>query len=409
MMNIAVAQSGGPTSAINASLLGVLRAAVSSGQIAHVYGAFNGIEGILGDRLIDLTHVLRSERNCQLLRQTPGAALGSCRHKLPDPMKDITLYQQIAACFEKYDIGAFFYIGGNDSMDTTAKLSAYFASIDSPVRVIGVPKTIDNDLLCTDHTPGFGSAARYLTVTMQELIRDCNAYNLPSVTVVEVMGRSAGWLTASCCLLRDTGEKAPQLIYLPEADLTLKQFIEDVRAALHTAKTVVVAVSEGVTFSDIPKDDAYMSGATDAFGHRYLSGIGKYLENQIKKRIGCKVRSVELNIMQRCSAHLASETDLAEAEEIGAAAVKTALDGHSGCMMVFHRVSDEPYRVEIRSVPAAETANGERTFPKEWITPAQNQICDEALPYFRPLISGAPEILLRNGIPEVIRLQEYTI
>ncbi len=403
-MNIAVAQSGGPTCVINASLLGVFREALADERIEHIYGSLNGIEGILNDRLIDLGAVLSDEYHCALLRQTPGAALGSCRRKMPKPSDDPRLYAQIAERFALYNIGAFFYIGGNDSMDTTAKLSAYFASIDSPVRVIGIPKTIDNDLMHTDHTPGFGSAARYLTVTMQEIVQDCNAYNLPSVTIVEIMGRNAGWLTASCCLLRDTGEAAPHLIYLPEGTLTLHGFLNDVRGRLKDHNTVVVAVSEGCQFVDADHADA-LSGAVDSFGHKYLSGIGKFLEEQVRTKIGCKVRSIELNLMQRCSSHLASATDLDEAEAVGRAGVRAALNGDTGRMMTFHRVSDEPYRVEIRSVDAALTANGERTFPKEWIAPAQNQITDAALPYFRPLVAGAPEILHKNGMPLIIHLR----
>lgn len=403
-MNIAVAQSGGPTCVINASLLGVFREALADERVDHIYGSLNGIEGILHDRLIDLGEALPDERHCALLRQTPGAALGSCRKKMPDPAVDTGIYELIADRFAQYDIGAFFYIGGNDSMDTTTKLAAYFASVDSPVRVMGVPKTIDNDLMCTDHTPGFGSAARYLNVTMQEIIQDCNAYNLPSVTIVEVMGRNAGWLTASCALLRDTGEKAPHFIYLPEGKLTLTGFLDDIRGALATHNTVIAAVSEGCTFADADHADA-QSGATDSFGHKYLSGIGKFLEEQVRTQIGCKVRSIELNLMQRCSSHLASATDLNEAEAVGRAAVRAALNGDTGKMMVFHRISDEPYQMEIRSVEASKTANGERVFPAEWITPEQNQIKDEALPYFRPLVAGAPDILHKNGMPEVIHLR----
>lgn len=275
MMNIAVAQSGGPTCVINASLLGVFRAAQASGAVDRVYGSVHGIEGVLHGELVNLNERLANPDSQQLLRQTPGAALGSCRCKLPDPASGDPVYEQIAARFREYGIGAFFYIGGNDSMDTAAKLASYFGAHDIPVRVIGVPKTIDNDLLHTDHTPGFGSAARYLAVTMQEIIRDCCAYRLQSVTVVEVMGRSAGWLTASCCVLRDMGEEAPHLIYLPEGAFSEAQFLADVRALLKTHRTVIAAVSEGVTPTDAV---GYQSGALDAFGHKYLSGIGKHLE-----------------------------------------------------------------------------------------------------------------------------------
>ena len=403
-MNIAVAQSGGPTCVINASLLGVAREAMRSGRVERVYGAWNGIEGVLEDRLLDLTALLADAHSCALLRQTPGAALGSCRRKLPDPAQDDTVYRRIADRFAQYGIEAFFYIGGNDSMDTTAKLSAWFAAQHSPVRVIGVPKTIDNDLMYTDHTPGFGSAARYLAVTMQEIIRDSTVYNLPSVTIVEIMGRNAGWLTASCCVLRENGEQAPQLIYLPEGKFGIRKFIDDVRAAQRQHKAVIAAVSEGVDLSGSDPGVEYQSGATDVFGHKYLSGVGKLLERATKQELGCKVRSIELNVMQRCSSHIASETDLCEAEQIGAAAVQAALRGETGRMMVFRRESDAPYRVVVDSVPAADAANGEKKFPVEWITPAQNNICDEAIPYFLPLIQGNPTLLYRNGLPEVLRL-----
>lgn len=402
MMNIAVAQSGGPTCVINASLLGVFRAAVESGAVARVYGSENGIEGILHDRLVDLNERLGDAYSQRLLRQTPGAALGSCRCKLPDPNGDPTIYERIAARFHQYNIGAFFYIGGNDSMDTAAKLSVYFRDHAVPVRVIGVPKTIDNDLMHTDHTPGFGSAAKYLAVTMQEIIRDSSAYNTRSVTIVEVMGRHAGWLTASCCVLRELGERAPHLIYLPEGTFSTARFLQDVREMQQRYRAVIVAVSEGVTPTD--GDGGYRSGATDVFGHQYLSGIGKYLEHMVQTEIGCKVRSIELNVMQRCSAHVAAETDLVEAEQIGGAAVRAALAGETGRMMAFRRVSDEPYRVEIDSVDAGCVANGERCFPKEWITPAQNDVTDDAIPYFRPLIQGEPTLLLRGGLPDMWKL-----
>ena len=269
-MNIAVAQSGGPTSVINASLLGVYEQAVREGA-QRVFGAAYGIEGVLHDRLIDLTDRLQDPQQRALLVQTPAAALRSCRCKLPPAEKDPQPYEQIRRTLEAHDIGAFFYIGGNDSMDTVEKLSAYFTAVGCPIRVVGVPKTIDNDLPCMDHTPGYGSAAKFVATSVAEIIRDCTVYDLNSVLIVEIMGRDTGWLTAAAALPRLSGETAPQLVYLPEVPFSAERFVQDVRRVQQHSRTVVVAVSEGVEIADAA---AYQSGAVDDFGHKYLSGIG---------------------------------------------------------------------------------------------------------------------------------------
>ena len=320
-MNIAVAQSGGPTCAINASLLGVFRQALCTPEIDAVFGSINGIEGIINDKLIDLKMVIKTNEDMELLRQTPSTALGSCRYKLPAADKGTETYEKILSCFQKHRIEAFFYIGGNDSMDTVAKLSDYLKSVKSDIRVIGIPKTIDNDLPVSDHTPGFGSAAKYVAATVQEIIRDSSVYSIESVTIVEIMGRHAGWLTASTCVLRANDEIAPHLIYLPECEFTAEKFLEDVRCQQAKHKAVIVAVSEGVKI----KGEESGPKMVDNFGHEYLSGIGKTLEQLVQENIGCKVRSIELNVMQRCSSHISSKTDIDEAEKIGAEAVKAAL------------------------------------------------------------------------------------
>lgn len=394
-MNIAVAQSGGPTCAINASLVGVFRQALRTPDIDAVFGSINGIEGIIKDELVDLKLIIKTNEDMELLRQTPSTVLGSCRYKLPPLEEDNEVYSKIHRCFVKHRIQAFFYIGGNDSMDTVVKLSKYLESKGSDIRVIGIPKTIDNDLPVTDHTPGFGSAAKYVAATVQEIIRDSSVYSIESVTIVEIMGRHAGWLTGSTCVLRANEEIAPHLIYLPERKFSVHQFIEDVRAMMAKHKAVIVAVSEGV---EIPEENC-RSGVIDSFGHEYLSGVGKALENIVRREIGCKVRSIELNVMQRCSSHICSKTDIDEAEAIGAKGVLAALSGETGKTMAFKRISDIPYVVDIVSAPADEVANKEKFFPPEWINEAGNDVTEAAFRYFLPLIQGEVKIFMRNGMP----------
>lgn len=401
MFNIAVAQSGGPTAAINASLTGVFNGAEQNNEVDEIYGAENGIEGILGDRLLNLRSILMDEHDKQLLMTTPSTILGSCRFKLKDWHEDESDYLRITEVFNRHNIRAFFYIGGNDSMDTVMKLNGYFQAKDIRIKVVGVPKTIDNDVTETDHTPGFGSAAKYVACSLQEIIRDSRVYSIPSVTIVEIMGRDAGWLAASSCVLRANGEPAPHLIYLPEGEFSPEKYLEDVRKAQLRYKAVIVAVSEGITSGGVTSE------AVDAFGHKYLAGVGKWLEGYTKEHIGCKVRSIELNVMQRCSSHIASLTDLNEAERIGREAVKAALTyGESGVMMAFRRISNNPYRVEIVTADIAKIANQEKKFPREWINPEGNNVTVDALNYFLPLIQGEPELEFRNGIPVHFRLDQ---
>ena len=407
MFNIAVAQSGGPTAAINSSLAGVFAGASVSPEIDCIYGSINGIEGIINDNIIDLKKILTSDYDIELLKKTPSTILGSCRYKLKTPDVDSSDYEKIAATFEKHNIKAFFYIGGNDSMDTVMKLDAYFKENHKNIKIIGVPKTIDNDVMNTDHTPGFGSAAKYVATSMQEIIRDSRVYSIPSVTIVEIMGRDAGWLTASSCVLRANGEPAPHLIYLPEAEFSIEKFLDDIREKQKKYKAVIIAVSEGIKCDDEKyASTGFSSELTDAFGHKYLSGIGKYLEKVTAANIGCKVRSIELNVMQRCSSHIASLTDITEAADIGRAAVTAALNGESGKMMIFHRISNNPYRVDILSSDIKGIANMEKKFPAEWINSAGNNVTTDALNYFLPLIQGEPMIEYRNGIPVHFRLDQ---
>lgn len=401
MFNIAVAQSGGPTAAINASLTGVFNGAEQEKEVDEIYGAENGIEGILGDRLLNLRSILMDDHDKQLLMTTPSTILGSCRFKLKDWQEDESDYLRITEVFNRHNIRAFFYIGGNDSMDTVMKLNGYFTAKDIRIKVVGVPKTIDNDVTETDHTPGFGSAAKYVACSLQEIIRDSRVYSIPSVTIVEIMGRDAGWLAASSCVLRANGEPAPHLIYLPEGEFSPEKFLEDVRKAQLRYKAVIIAVSEGITAGGVSSE------AVDAFGHKYLSGVGKWLEGYTKEHIGCKVRSIELNVMQRCSSHIASLTDINEAERIGREAVKAALtNGESGVMMAFRRISNNPYRVEIVTADIAKIANMEKKFPREWINPEGNNVTVDALNYFLPLIQGEPQLEYRNGIPVHFRLDQ---
>lgn len=403
-MNIAVAQSGGPTCAINASLVGVFRESLKEPTIDAIFGSINGVEGIIHDHLIDLKTMILTNEDMELLRQTPSTVLGSCRYKLPDWQEDDAVYQQIVHCLKRRQIGAFFYIGGNDSMDTVQKLSAYFREKKLDIKVIGIPKTIDNDLCITDHTPGFGSAAKYVATTMQEIVRDSSVYSMPSVTIVEIMGRHAGWLTASSAVLHAYGDPAPHLVYVPESHFSEKKFLRDVEQEMAKHKAVIVAVSEGVA---VP--EGVQSGAVDNFGHKYLSGIGKYLEQLVREKIGCKVRSIELNVMQRCSSHLCSKTDIDESEQIGAAGVQCALNGETGRVMVFRRIHDMPYTVVMEPADASQIANREKFLPREFLTPAGNNISDKAMPYFLPLIQGELNLQMHGGIPKHFTITESVL
>ena len=344
--NIIVGQSGGPTAVINASLCGVIREGkCHPEQIGTVYGMINGIEGFLAGKYMDLSSGL-SEEELELLKMTPAAFLGSCRFKLPEALSS-EFYPTLFNKFEELNIGYFFYIGGNDSMDTVSKLSRYANGIGSDIRFIGIPKTIDNDLVGTDHTPGFGSAAKYVASTVREITLDASVYQQKSVTIVELMGRHAGWLTASSVLARKHGEDNPLLIYLPESPFEFEQFSADLKNAFEKSQTVVVCVSEGIADSAGHFICEYSNEAQlDTFGHKMLTGCGEILENYIRNQFGVKVRSVELNVSQRCSGMIVSGQDMKEAEEAGAFGVRSALDGVNGMMVAFKRACEEPYLME---------------------------------------------------------------
>lgn len=397
--NLIAAQSGGPTAAINASLAGVIDGAISSNLIETVYGARYGIQGVLNEDFINLSEVFEEKEKLDHLKLTPAMALGSCRLKLPS-LEKTEIYDKIYDVFKKYNIGFFVYIGGNDSMDTANKLNKYFSEKGEDIKVIGVPKTIDNDLAMTDHCPGFGSAAKFVSTVLTEIVSDALVYNVPAVVIVEIMGRNAGWLTASAALTRECTGFAPQLIYLPEVVFDLDNFIEDVKRTQTENNCVIVAVSEGAKVAD----GRYLSELssdckTDTFGHKYTSGAGKFLENLITERLGCKVRSIELNVLQRGSGHILSKDDIDSAFEIGRAAVNAACSGVSGKMMIFLRTDKEDYEYSISYCDLDMVANFEKKFPLDWIVPEGNDVTDEAIKYLKPLIKGETATPMKDGLP----------
>ena len=400
--NAIVGQSGGPTAAINATLAGVIRGVAQTDAIGVLYGMRNGTDGFLADRLVNLSEAIKGDEALSLLENTPAAALGSCRKKLPAPESDgaDAVYARLLKQFRTYNIRYFFYIGGNDSMDTTAKLSAFSKRADWEMRIIGIPKTIDNDLMGTDHTPGFGSAAKYIAVTVQEILRDTAVYTVPAVTIVEIMGRDAGWLTAASALGRSAGMQEPDLIYLPERVFSMEQFLGDVRTALSRHPNVVVAVSEGIRFADGTYVGAgTQSGAADVFGHKYLAGTAKALEMAVKAEIGCKVRSVELNLPQRCASHMASAQDLAESVAVGKEAVRAAVEGVSCEMMTIQRTGNDPYTYRIGHADVEQIANRIKYVDDAFINEAGNGVTDACVAYLAPLIAGECYPTYRNGLP----------
>ena len=401
--NAVVGQSGGPTAAINATLSGVIKGALEAkeeGIIGTLYGMRNGIEGFLKENLIDLFDVFENAHDLSTLEATPAASLGSCRRKLKSHEEDAETYAKILEILKKYDIRYFFYIGGNDSMDTVLKLSRYAASHDYELRVVGVPKTIDNDLMATDHTPGFGSAAKFVATTVKEIIRDINVYTMDAVTIVEIMGRDAGWLTASSALASLSGE-GPDLVYLPERVFDTDTFVSDVKERLKDHPAILVAVSEGIRFADGEYVGAgTQSGAVDVFGHKYLAGTGKVLESIVKNSIGCKVRSVELSLTQRCASHISSLTDINESVMVGKGAVKAATEGRTGVMMTIDRAEGDEYATTVGCADIAGIANAIKTVPAEYINEAGNGITEAGIEYLKPLIMGELELEYEMGLPK---------
>ena len=408
--NAIVGQSGGPTTAINATLAGVVRGALANKNIGKVYGMRNGIEGLLERRIIDLGEALGSSEKLYSLERTPAAALGSCRLKLPSFQSgsdsDIVVYEKIFRILSEYDIRYFFYIGGNDSMDTVAKIAKFSEYYGYNIKVIGIPKTIDNDLLFTDHTPGYGSAAKYVATTMQEIIRDCAVYTTKAVTIVEIMGRDAGWLTAASAVGLVINGEAPDLVYLPERAFDMNRFYVAVEKAFEKHPNVVIAVSEGIRFEDGRYVcESMQSSATDMFGHKPLSGAAKTLELAVKLRFGCKVRSVELNLPQRCAGHLFSKTDIEESVAIGREAVRVAVEeGVSGDMMIFERASNDPYFCTVGHKKVSNIANMVKRVPDEYINAEGNFVTKECCEYILPLIEGEDAPSYYKGIPSYIIL-----
>ena len=399
-----VGQSGGPTAVINASVQGVVETAMRSDCITRVLGAAYGIKGVLDDKLYDMGKEDPTE--LALLKHTPSSALGSCRYKLADPEKDDTDYKRILEIFKKYDVRYFFYNGGNDSMDTCNKISKYLQKVGYECRVIGVPKTIDNDLSGTDHCPGYASAAKYIATSMAEVWLDAHVYNTGMVTIVEIMGRHAGWLTAASELASLSG-CGPDLIYMPETDFDLSDFLDDVGRIYRNTGSCVVAVSEGVHLADGTFVSEGKISATDGFGHAQLGGLASKLAEAAKLETGAKVRGIELSLLQRCAAHCASTTDIEEAWEAGAAAVEAAVAGMTDKMVVFKCDREEgAYTCVTALEPLEKAANVEKKIPREWINAAGNGVEPPFLDYVLPLIQGDPDVPKENGMPRFAKLKK---
>lgn len=401
MYNILVGQSGGPTAVINASLYGVVQEAIDNDKVDTVYGMVNGIEGFLKNRVINMSDYAK-DHDISLLKTTPASFLGSCRFKLPENLED-AVYPAIMDKLKEYEIKAFFYIGGNDSMDTVSKLSRYAAKVGEDICFVGVPKTIDNDLILTDHTPGFGSTAKYVAATVKEIVLDAGVYEHPVVTIVELMGRNAGWVTAASVLARTDYDRNPLLVYLPESDFDVDTFVNDVKDALKKQSSVVICVSEGISDKSGKFICEYGADAgVDNFGHKMLTGCGKVLEGIIKESIGCKCRSIEINLPQRCSAILASQTDIKEAEGAGRHGVRAALASQTGIMITFERAEGD-YAISYGTEDVNKICNQEKKFPAEWITAHGTDIADAFLNYVTPLIQGESPVPFENGMPKYLK------
>ncbi len=399
-----IGQSGGPTSVINASAYGVIRTALDHPDITAVYGAAHGIKGVLNDELYDMSK--EEEKELELLLNTPSSELGSCRYKIADPDEDDTDYKRILEIFKKYDVRYFFYNGGNDSMDTCSKISRYMAKVGYECRVMGVPKTIDNDLFGTDHCPGFASAAKYIASSCAEVYKDARVYDTGMVTIIEIMGRHAGWLAGSAALAGLVG-CAPDLVYLPEVDFDLDQFLEDVQVIFKRTGNCLVAVSEGIHYSDGSFVSDAKPAVTDGFGHVQLGGLAATLAGIVKARTGAKVRGIELSLLQRCGAHLASKTDIEESFMAGKAAVEAALAGETDKMVGFECTRDNgTYTCKAKLFDLGDVANYEKKVPRAWINNAGNGVRQEFIDYVLPLIQGEPDRPLENGLPRFARLNK---
>ena len=402
MQNIIVGQSGGPTAVINSSVAGVYKKAKELG-IKKVYGMVHGIEGFLDENMIDLDDYLKDEKNYELLKRTPSAFLGSCRYKLPSIEGNEETYEKIFSILEKHNIDALFYIGGNDSMDTIKMLSDYAKEHHKKERFIGIPKTIDNDLPITDHCPGYGSAAKYIATSLKEIIRDNSSFGVkkPTICIVEIMGRHAGWLTAAAALAKDKTGEGVDAIYLPEVDFDLNKFIDNVKELSVKKSSVVIAVSEGIKTSDgkfvCELNDA--ARATDAFGHKQLSGCASTLASIIAKETGLKTRAIEFSTLQRAGTHLASLTDINEAELVGMEAVNAAKNNKTGMMVTLNRDNSKKYNCTTSLYDIHNIANIEKKIPLEWIDTKNNQMKKEFIDYAKPLIQGELLPIFVDGLP----------
>ncbi len=403
--NVIVGQSGGPTAVINSSLAGVYKTAIDRGA-RKVYGMLHGVQGLLEERVVDLSQHITSDLDIDLLKRTPSSFLGSCRYKLPEIKDGTELYDKIFEILEKLEIEYFFYIGGNDSMDTIKKLSDYALLNGSQIRFMGVPKTIDNDLAVTDHTPGFGSAAKYIASITKEVIRDGLVYDQENVTLLEIMGRNAGWLTGAAALAVGEDCEGPDMLFLPEITFDVEHFMKKVTDLQKEKKSVVVAISEGVKIAD----GRYVCELTDnidyvdAFGHKQLTGTSRYLAGRISKEMGCKTRAIEFNSLQRCASHIVGRVDITEAFQVGGAAVKAAFEGETGKMIILKRVSDDPYICITDIYDVHKIANIEKKVPLEWIINDGTFVSDELVHYITPLIQAELSPMMVDGRPRHLRL-----
>ncbi len=413
--NVMIGQSGGPTSVINASLAGIFKTAKDA-CCEIIYGMRNGIEGLLEERYVNISDYIKSDLDIELLKRTPSSFLGTCRYKLPHADTAPELYKKIFSTLDRLNVKYFFYIGGNDSMDTVMQLAMFGDKIGSDIRFMGVPKTIDNDLAVTDHTPGYGSAAKYIATSMKEIIRDAKTYPNASITLVEIMGRNAGWLTAASILSKSEDCSGPDLIYLPEIVFDREKFLEKIKDTLKYKKKIIVAISEGIKTADgkyVCESDN-KSNITDAFGHKLLGGTALYLSDYLSMNINVKTRGIVLSTLQRCASHLVSRRDITEAYMAGEDAMKWALQGESGKMVIFKRISDEQstlvsntqYTIATDILDISQVANKEKCVPKEWITNDGTYISAEFENYARPLIIGELSPFMVNGLPRHLFIEE---
>ena len=396
-----IGQSGGPTSVINASAYGAIKAGLDSDAITTVYGAANGIVGVLNDKL----YVMDKEdpAELELLKYTPSSALGSCRYKIADPDVDDTDYKRILEIFKKYDVRYFFYNGGNDSMDTCNKISKYMKKVGYDCRVMGIPKTIDNDLFGTDHCPGFASAAKYIATSITEVYQDSHVYDKGQVSIIEIMGRHAGWLAGAASLAAVTGYAA-DLVYLPEVDFNMDEFLEDVSALWEKNHNVIVAVSEGIHYADGSFVSEAKTSATDGFGHAQLGGLAAMLADAVKEKLGVKVRGIELSLLQRCAAHCASQTDIDESFLAGQTAVNSAVAGETDKMVAFECSREGGYSCKTKLLNLSDVANYEKKVPVEWINERGNNVSQAFIDYALPLIQGETNMPKENGLPRFAKL-----